>query len=141
MSAIVLFCSIGMNTWAAESQERNSKIKVYDSRGDLLIEFDSLEEYNEYYNSESKQRLAAEITIAKFIYDVAVGVTATFVVMGITNIYTYLSEYNITIPTIEPGEVVIITSLDGNIYNPYPPNSYQAIYWERTNFRVTVSAG
>lgn len=37
ISAIVLFCNIGINTFAAEN-EASSKIKVYDSNGNLIDE-------------------------------------------------------------------------------------------------------
>lgn len=140
MSAMMLIISIGMSTFAAELHEpttESSKIKVYDSRGNLIDELDSMCELSKYFTN-SKERMA-EVAIAKFLYDVLVGLTVLFVYDGISNIWDYLQEYNITIPTVNPGDKVTVYSLDGNIYNPYPPNSYQAVTWERTNFIVVVS--
>lgn len=140
MSAMVLISSIGMNVLAAESNEstaKSSTIRVYDSKGNLIDELDSMDELNKYF-SNSKARMG-EIAVAKFLYDVLVGLTVLFVYDGITNIWNYLEEYDITIPTVNPGDEITVYSLDGNIYNPYPPNSYQAVTWKQTNFIVVVS--
>lgn len=140
ISAMVLINSMGVNVLAAETSESATEsptIQVYDSQGNLIDELDSMDELDKYF-IDSKAKMG-EIVIAKFLYDVAVGLTVTFVSIGIVNIWDYLQNYNITIPTVNPGDTVTVYSLDGNIYNPYPPNSYQAVTWKQTNFIVVVS--
>lgn len=56
-----------------------------------------------------------------------------------TDGFKYLKEYKITIPVIDDGESATVYSLDGNIYNPYPPNSYEGATWINTNFLVVVN--
>lgn len=135
MSVLILFSSLGKNTFAAET-ESTSKIKVYDSTGNLIDELDSLDELTKYGinpNTRAQQKLM------ELFYDVLKGLIVQYLVATIKNAFDYANEQNIKFPTVDPGDTITVYSLDGNIYNPYPPNSYQGTTWRNTNFIVVVS--
>lgn len=145
MSAMMLFGSIETSVLAAESekakevQETNvHKVKIYDSTGNLIDELDSKEKLDEYF-TDSKERGPIKKKIIEFLVKVGEAWAVQYAADGIDNVIQYLANYKITIPKVEPGDIVTVYSNDGNIYDPYPPNSYQSVTWRKTNFVVAVS--
>lgn len=136
MSTIVLFGTFGVKALAAEA-ETTSKIKVYDSKGTLIEELDSSEELNKYGINEDER--SAKTKIMKLVKELGKELVIEFLKAGISDGFKYLKEYKITIPVIDDGESATVYSLDGNIYNPYPPNSYEGATWINTNFLVVVN--
>lgn len=53
------------------------------------------------------------------------------------DIATWASE-NSKIPYTPYKIKIRIISSDGNVFNPYPPNSYQGAIWKQNNFRVEI---
>lgn len=144
MSAVILFCSIGMNGYAAEfgkmeeTHEDNSKIKVYDSKGNLLEEFETKEQLNAYLGISEKRVDQVGKVILKVIYDILIGLGVMYMDQAITSLADYMTYDYFTFPPVEDGDIITVYSLDGNVYNPYPPNSYQGANWAKNNFRIVV---
>lgn len=143
MSAIILFCSISMNGYAAELEkteevQEDSKIKVYDSKGNLLEEFETKEQLNEYLGISEKRVGSVGKMILKVIYDILIGLGVMYMDEAITSLAEYMTYDYFTFPPVEDGDTITVYSLDGNVYNPYPPNSYQGATWADNNFRIVV---
>lgn len=143
MSAIILFCSISMNGYAAELEkteevQEDSKIKVYDSKGNLLEEFETKEQLNEYLGISEKRVDPVGKIILKVIYDILIGLGVMYMDEAITSFAEYMAKDYFTFPPLEDGDIATVYSLDGNVYNPYPPNSYQGATWADNNFRIVV---
>ena len=144
MSAIILFCSIGTNGYAAElgkveeTHGDNSQIKVYDSEGNLLETFETKEQLNDYLGISEKRAGSVGKMILRVIYDILIGVGVEYMDQAIRSFADYMTYNYFTFPPMEDGDIVTVYSLDGNVYNPYPPNSYQGANWPKNNFRIVV---
>lgn len=142
MCVVTIVSNMGMITTHAAGAENTGKgkatIKVYNSKGVLLEELESEEELQKYF-SQSGER-SVKTKIIEIIWDVIKGYIVDYVKKEIDDAWTYLNEYKITVPKIEAGEIATVYSLDGNIYNPYPPHSYQGATWVNTNFIVVVTS-
>ncbi len=142
MSILMVFCSINIIPVSAEetleiTPKTEKSIKVYDSKGNLIDEIDSMDELDKYFVNQ--QQRGVKEKIVEIVCDVLYQLAIQFLCNLIEDGWNYLNEYEIEIPPIEPGEVATVYSLDGNVFNPYPPNSYQAVTWKQTNFIVVVN--
>lgn len=140
MSFILLFTSFSVNVSAKEIDNENvyeSTIQLYNTNGNLIAEFESEEEFDNYLN-RNRISYALKVKIIEITKKVAEALVIEVLVEGIKDGWRYLNEMQIKIPTLKDGQIATVISNDGNISNPYPPNSYQAKVWVSTNFVVKV---
>ena len=133
----LFFSGMGINAVAKEV-ETDSVIYAYDYNGELIETFKTEEELNDFLGISKARKAGGRLAVAKVLKEVGEELLYKALVEGIENAYNYLKNLQISIPTLEVGQTATVYSLDGNIYNPYPPNSYQYTTWARTNFIVVV---
>lgn len=132
--------------------DADSGIRVYNGFGELVGTFDTLEEAEDYINSNTNVRSSIDVfkKICKFISTV---IAVTFRMSDIVEVYTASISYASTeekiaeiIRIVVPQSILDGLARDGGtayLYgttdsNPYPPHSYQGATWLKTNTYYVV---
>ncbi|MGL4873600.1 MAG: hypothetical protein ACRC30_02995 [Clostridium sp.] len=136
-----LFCSNTISSFAislesVKSKDTEKTVSVYDGSGNLLYDKIQMSEYNKL-----KETKGIGVLLVVKVFFKALGVLGS--ISFVTEVLTGVSiprwiHDNITIPIYNTSKTMEIYSRDRNVFNPYPPRSYQGATWKKNNFYVVV---
>ncbi|MEG0240785.1 MAG: hypothetical protein RR623_10150 [Bacilli bacterium] len=128
----------------SNNQEDIKIWRVYNSQGTLIGETQNPDEFmfkmqSDFTSIQPHSGKPIGRLVLAFIWGSLQTIsTVEWVVDKVVGTYNWVDANIRFAPDLNGTYPVVIYSNDGNIYNPYPPNSYQGWYWTQNNFYYVI---
>lgn len=135
MLLVLVTSSLSVLASSIQTENEIKTFKVYDGAGNLLDTVNSKDDLS-LYGIDQNQR--ADLLVAKFTKTYGEIGMVHELALGLTKLTLWLAETKVQVPYCPTESLVYIYSKDRNLYNPYPPNSYEGAMWPQNNFIIIV---